>query len=154
MSKLRSMIDAIEKDVCHQFEKDGHVETTWLAHAGTKVVIIGQPPDSLSKRRVAEEIRRIFAELNTERACHVFEGWMVKTKDPDLECAPSKHPDRIEVITINGEDKVTHETIIRWREIIRPTNEKSYLGPPDEVCNGAGSGLFQGMLEPDCKTVH
>jgi len=56
-----------------------------------------------------------------------FESWYVDTKNPDIECMPSEHPDRKEGMVVVGESCAGWQKMAMW-EIIR---------------NGAGTHLVR-----------
>lgn len=77
------------------------------------------------------------------RVVFVSETWMVETKgDKEIHCQPSQHPDRKEVLMINGEDK-TGEQVYRHYEILRPQNK---LGPAMNRDYAVSVGRFANMF--------
>ena len=141
------------------FRKKGEVAPMWHAIRANGEQIIEAHPMWLGKDLANGLIRAQFDLLDVVRYIYIGEAWTL-VRQTGLAKVPGEieqikrtgiadHPDRVEVVMIQGEDKEAGQ-IIALREIIR-TGKKPKLGPLEftfEPGSEAGSseGRMVGML--------
>jgi len=133
-NELRRMLDCAS-DFCERhFAKKGEIAPMWHAVCSDGQTIIEPHPTYLGKDMAAAMIRSFFDLRDVIRYVYIGEAWtlnrMIRPEEQEeiFRKGLSEHPDRVEVVQIQGED---HEygQIIASREIIRPEHGRPYLGP-------------------------
>ncbi|WP_338822091.1 hypothetical protein WDM22_38390 [Bradyrhizobium septentrionale] len=106
----------------------------WHAVTSEGETIIEQHPGYLGKDVAMVLIRAFFDAKDVVRCVYIGEAWtlkeMIKPEEADaiIRDGLENHPDRVEVVQLQGED---HECgqIMGQRKIIRPESGRPYLGP-------------------------
>jgi hypothetical protein len=115
------------------FAQEGVIYPMWHAITSTGDTLIETPPFENKDLAVAM-IRALFDLRDVVRYVFVDEAWTLsRLLRPDEEEwvsreGISKHPDRVEVVMIQGEDRDCGQIVLH-RDIIRPAKGKPYLGP-------------------------
>jgi hypothetical protein len=132
--ELRRMLDHASGFCDMAFAKKGEIAPMWHAITSTGGTIIEPHPTYLGKDMAAAMIRAVFDYADVVRYVYVGEAWtlqrMIRPEEHEeiFRKGLAEHPDRVEVVQLQGED---HEygQIIGQRKIIRPAGGKPYLGP-------------------------
>ena len=132
--QLRDML-ALASDFCElRFARNGEVEPTWhaLTAAGESFIERALPdfdgPDALAT------VHALFDLRDVVRYVFMYEAWTLARLLPANEMdrisrsGLANHPERVEVVTLQGEDRACGQ-IVAHRRIIRPAGRKPYLGP-------------------------
>ena len=131
--QLRDMI-AFASDFCDKkFRRDGEVRPMWHAvtSAGKHFPIAASLGD---KDADIAMVRALFELEDVVRYVFMNEAWTMARLLTDAEVPKikregiSKHPDRVEVLMLSGEDS-DYGMIMMQRKIVRPPGGKPYLGP-------------------------
>jgi hypothetical protein len=136
--ELRRMLDYASEFCDRQFAKKGEIAPMWHAITSSGETIIEPHPTYLGKDKAAAMIRSFFDLRDVVRYVYIGEAWtlnrMIKPEEQEeiFRNGLSEHPDRVEVVQIQGEDHV-YGQIIASREIFRPRVGKPYLGPVQMV---------------------
>ena len=147
MTNLKKALEAVDKDVCRQFDNDGYVEMTWLCQTPERAVIIPAPPGNVPKDVLVEAIKEVFQSLNVVRYVFVTESWsLALSPDDEPPAKVAGHPDAVETVTMTGEDLTTGEMLFRSRTIHRPADGPPYLGEPTDSDTSMSGGLFCNLL--------
>ncbi|RXG91607.1 hypothetical protein [Bradyrhizobium zhanjiangense] len=132
--QLRKMID-LASDFCDRtFDVKGEIAPSWHAITATGDRIIEPHPMFFGKDLAAALIRALFDLRDVVRYVYVGEAWTLnriirpEEQEEIFRKGISEHPDRVEVVQIQGEDS-QYGQIIAARNIIRPEGRKPYLGP-------------------------
>lgn len=137
-SELRRMLDYASEFCEHHFSKKGEIAPMWHAITSSGETIIEQHPVHLGKDMAAAMIRMFFDLRDVVRYVYIGEAWtlnrMIRPGEQEdiFRKGLSEHPDRVEIVQLQGED---HEygQIIAWRKIIRPECGRPYLGPLEMI---------------------
>jgi len=120
--KISEGLEMCIKDALEGFEENGEAPSFVVIIQDKSNEVIQWPdggiPYDFIQHYYAGKARAYFA---------CFESWYVETKNPDIECMPSEHPDRKEGIVVIGESRDGWHEMAMW-EIIR---------------NGAGAHLVR-----------
>jgi hypothetical protein len=135
--------------VLHIVDDNGnHIPFHWAGGFG----------DHHAKQSTSEFMRKALKAAHAVRYALIMEAWTVdehgdtklamdmSSKGISLEA----HPDRIEVITIFVEDKLTKECLSRMYRILRPEHGKPTLAPPRDLDfseGGGASGRFNNLFD-------
>jgi hypothetical protein len=131
--QLRDMIAFASVQCDRIFATTGVLHPLWHAVTSSGETLIETPPFNDKDMAVAM-IRALFDLKDVVRYVFVDEAWtLLKMVQPDemkvIEREGlSKHPERVEIVMIQGEDS-EYGQIVTHREIIRPAKGKAYLGP-------------------------
>jgi hypothetical protein len=165
---LDALIRRVSRMAEQHFNDHGDIDPMWLVEnaAGEQHMIVSPviAPSPLAaaetKDRIADEMRKHFAEHDIVRYAVAMEAWAVH--DPESKQAPTteqaaleyaamgytlkNHPDRREIVMFEAEDGT--ELLTAMRDIIRPANGKPYLGKlgPIERYDGVMMGRWAGLL--------
>jgi hypothetical protein len=113
--------------------------------------------NSDTKQSTSEIMRKALKAAHAVRYALIMEAWTVDehgdtklamdmtSKGISLEA----HPDRIEVITIFVEDKLTKQSLSRSYRILRPEHGKPTLAPPRDLDLDGASGRFNNLFEDE-----
>jgi hypothetical protein len=132
--ELRRMFDQASAFCERRFAQTGEIAPMWQAITSDGDVLIEPHPTFLSKDNAAALIRALFDLRDVVRYVYVGEAWtlnrMIKPEEQEkiFREGISEHPDRVEVVQIQGEDRECGQ-LIGARDIIRPEGRKPYLGP-------------------------
>jgi hypothetical protein len=130
------------------FSEGGEVRMFWLADGPDgPSVITSDGVDDTNKDALARQVRAIFRERNVMRYVYVAEAWSAN----GINCRPSEHPLRREVVFIQGEDG--SKQLVAIRDIVRPEGGKPYLAELKIERAGAMEGRLAGLLS-DPPVVH
>jgi hypothetical protein len=110
-----------------------------------------------AKQTTSQIMRKAVKEAQAVRYALVMEAWAINERgDSRLAFdmiargeSLEQHPDRIEVITILVEDKITQQTLTRQYQILRPEHGEPALSPPRELTTARGSGRFNNLFEEE-----
>lgn len=136
--ELRRMLDHASAFCDRHFAKKGEIAPMWHAVTADGQTIIEPHPMYLGKDMAAAMIRTFFDLRDVIRYVYVGEAWtlnrMIRREEEEeiFRKGLSEHPDRVEVVQIQGEDR-DYGQIIAARNIIRPPKGKPYLGPLQTV---------------------
>jgi hypothetical protein len=132
--ELRRMLD-FASDFCErQFAKKGEIPPMWHAITSAGETLIEPHPVFLGKDMAAAMIRTFFNLRDVIRYIYIGEAWTLSRMITPEEQAEifrkgiSEHPDRVEVVQLQGEDH-DYGQLIASRQIIRPEHGKPRLGP-------------------------
>ncbi|UPK03084.1 hypothetical protein [Bradyrhizobium sp. 170] len=132
--ELRRMLD-YASDFCeHHFAKKGEIAPMWHAITSDGQKLIEPHPTYLGKDMAAATIRIFFDLRDLIRYVYIGEAWtlnrLIRPEEEEeiFRKGISEHPDRVEVVQLQGEDR-DYGQIIASRDIIRPAKGKPYLGP-------------------------
>jgi hypothetical protein len=136
--ELRRMLDYASEFCDRQFAKKKEIAPMWHAITAAGETIIEPHPTYLGKDMAAAMIRAFFDMRDVVRYVYIGEAWtlnrMIRPEEQEeiFRKGLSEHPDRVEVVQIQGED---HEygQIIASRAIIRPGIGKPHLGPLEMI---------------------
>jgi hypothetical protein len=132
--ELRRMLDHASAFCEKQFALRGEIAPMWHAITSTGETLIEPHPVQLGKDLAASLIRAWFDARDVIRYVYIGEAWtlhrMIKPEEQAeiFRKGLSEHPDRVEVVQLQGEDR-EYGQIIASRNIIRPKIGKPYLGP-------------------------
>jgi hypothetical protein len=132
--ELRRMLDYASEFCERQFAKKGEIAPMWHAVTVDGQKIIEPHPTYLGKDMAAAMIRSFFDLRDVIRYVYIGEAWtlnrMIQPEEQEeiFRKGLSEHPDRVEVVQIQGEDH-QYGQIVASRDIIRPERGKPYLGP-------------------------
>lgn len=135
---LRKMLNYASGFCGKRFAEKGEIAPMWHAITSAGETIIEPHPTYLGKNMAAAMIRVFFDMRDVVRYVYVGEAWtlkrMIKPEEQEeiFRKGLSVHPDRVEVVQIQGEDQ-EYGQIIASREIIRPKRGKPHLGPLEMV---------------------
>lgn len=133
-SELRRMLNYASEFCEHHFTKKGEIAPMWHAITSCGETIIEQHPVHLGKDMAAAMIRMFFDLRDVVRYVYIGEAWtlerMIRPEEQEeiFRKGISEHPDRVEVVQLQGEDR-EYGQIIASRKIIRPKTGKPSLGP-------------------------
>ena len=133
-NELRRMLDHASAFCDRHFAKKGEIAPMWHAVTAGGQTIIEPHPTYLGKDMAAAMIRSFFDLRDVIRYVYIGEAWtlnrMIRPEEQEeiFRRGLSEHPDRVEVVQIQGEDR-DYGQIIASRDIIRPAKGKPYLGP-------------------------
>jgi hypothetical protein len=127
--QLRDMI-ASASDFCQQhFARRGAIAPQWHAVTASGD-ILSEPHPPLEKDAAVMLIRLLFEFMDVVRYVYISEAWSLMKfgwTEADRELLErdgiSKHPDRIEVVQMQGEDR-EYGQLVAFHEIIRPRRGK------------------------------
>jgi hypothetical protein len=155
---LREMI-AIASDACDvAFRKTGMVTPLWFAISASGEQFDVEPPSFLDKDTCVALVRAFFCVKDVVRYIFVDEAWTIERTINDkaeldliYRHGVASHPDRVEVVVIQGEDRDCGQ-LVAHRRIMRPANRQPYLAPLkmmiDLRAGGQSEGRMVGMLPP------
>jgi hypothetical protein len=132
-AQLRAMIDLVSEAAERRFKECGYVAPVWYAITADGEQLAMTPPTP-DKDFNAVLIRAAFEAADVVRYVFIDEAWTLSKPIGDLDLEKvereglSKHPDRVEVVLITGED-IDAGQIMGHRAIIRPKGGKPHLGP-------------------------
>lgn len=130
---LRDMIAFASTGSERLFNKTGVVSPTWHGVTATSEYFELEPPHPNKDMAVAM-VRAYFELRDVVRYIFVFESWTLARLISDDEIAfieqhgVAAHPDRVEVVSILGED-LDAGMLAAHRRIIRPRHRRPYLAP-------------------------
>jgi hypothetical protein len=131
--QLRDLI-AFTSNFCdRQFAAKGMIIPIWHAVTSTGESLIQTAPCDDKDLSVAM-IRALFDIRDVVRYVFMDEAWtLARMLQPDEQAkirreGLANHPDRIEVVMIQGEDRDCGQIMLH-RDIIRPAKGRPYLGP-------------------------
>jgi hypothetical protein len=151
---LREMIAFASEGSEVSFKKTGMVAPLWFGVTASGESFDLEPPHPDKDFSIAM-IRAYFALRNVVRYVSISEAWTIERALSDDEVAwiathggVAAHPDRIEVVMINGEDRDAG-LLTAQRRIIRPPRGRAYLAPleiQDRTDIKQSSGRMVGLL--------
>jgi hypothetical protein len=115
------------------FARNGVIYPMWHAVTSTGESFIETPPFDDKDLAVAM-IRALFDLKDVVRYVFVDEAWtlnrMIRPEEDEniRREGIANHPDRVEVVMIQGEDRDCGQIMLH-RDVIRPAKGKPYLGP-------------------------
>jgi hypothetical protein len=131
--KLRDML-ACASDFCEQrFERDGAIEPMWHAVTASGESFIEHALPDFDEPEAIATIHALFDLRDVVRYVFIYEAWTLAGLLPADEMdrvsrsGLAAHPERIEVVTLQGEDRACGQ-IVAHRRIIRPAGRQPYLG--------------------------
>jgi hypothetical protein len=136
--QLRDLI-AFASDFCDRiFKAKGEIYPMWHAVTsdGKDIPIVSPLED---KDLSVAMIRALFDLRDVVRYVYIDEAWTLSRMvrpDEDEQVRRegiSKHPDRVEIVMITGEDREYGGQLMAHRNIIRPRKGKPYLGPLQSI---------------------
>ena len=141
---LEALLRRVSRLAEQMFDKQGDIDPIWLVENAegeqqTLIVpIVAPTPLAASKQkdRIAIKMRELFAKNGVVRYACAVEAWTLKhpeqltLEQTALQYAAlgytlANHPDRCEVVQVDGEDAT--EVLNGFRDIIRPRHGKPYL---------------------------
>jgi hypothetical protein len=131
--QLRDLITFASEFCDRQFAAKGVIYPRWHAVTSSGEQFYETSP-LLDKDLAVAMIRALFDLRDVVRYVFIDEAWTLsRMVQPGEEAKVqreglSKHPDRVEVVMISGEDRECGQLMLH-RNIIRPAKGKPYLGP-------------------------
>ena len=95
------------------------------------------------KRIVDRYLRDLFLDKDVAAYVHCAESWL---HEPDFSA-------KREAVVLTGEARDADTTLMRIRNILRPTSGKPTLAPPINWDGGTQRGRFARMFEPEPERV-
>ena len=132
--ELRWMLDRASRLCEAQFAKRGEIAPIWHAITSSGETLIEPHPMILGKDLAMVMIRSFFKAKDVVRYVYIGEAWtldrMIRPEETEaiFRNGISEHPDRVEVVQLQGEDNACGQ-IMAQRKIIRPESGRPYLGP-------------------------
>ncbi len=143
---LEALLRRVSRMAEAMFDKRGDIDPIWLVENAkgeqrtlvTPVVTPTPLAAADEKKRIITKMRELFAENEVVRYARALEAWTLKAPEPEMTKEQAalryaamgytfaNHPDRREVVQIDGEDAT--EVLHAFRDIIRPAHGKAYLG--------------------------
>ena len=147
---LRDLIEWAANNIEKRFKNTGRVLPMWHAETATETLIIAATFEH--KNATTAALTELFRDERVLRYLFIDEAWVVKQPDgiapADLkrmrQHGLSDHPDRQEIVMIQGED--ANGTTTATLPIIRPAKGKARLGPLVIDTFDAMESRFGGML--------
>ncbi|TYL87461.1 hypothetical protein [Bradyrhizobium cytisi] len=136
--ELRKMLDCASAFCERHFAAKGEIAPMWHAVTSDGRTLIEAHPVELGKDLAAAMIRTFFDLRDVVRYVYIGEAWtlnrMIRPEEHEelFRKGLSQHPDRVEVVQLQGEDR-DYGQIIMSRDIIRPNKGKPYLGPLQDI---------------------
>lgn len=136
--ELRTMFDHASAFCDKAMASRGEIAPLWHAITSSGETIIEPHPTWLGKDMAAAAIRAMFELCDVVRYIYIGEAWtLIRMMRPEEEeeifrKGLSEHPDRVEVVQIQGEDRACGQ-MMGARKIIRPKKGKPYLGPVEMI---------------------
>lgn len=151
---LRALIDHAIEYAQHMFDGDHEMLPTWLAVTNDDQLLMYCTPydGEGSKDAVVYLLRKEFKDKNVDRYCHIAEAWVVAFKD-DAEynaskgVMPSQHPDRREILMVNGGKRGEPYEMHAVCNILRTADGPAWLSPMELQDYDGMSGRMTNMLE-------
>jgi hypothetical protein len=136
--ELRAMLAHASAFCEKHFALKGEIAPMWHAITSDGRTVIEPHPVELGKDLAAAMMRTFFDLRDVVRYVYIGEAWtldrMIKPEEYEeiFRKGLSEHPDRVEVVQLQGEDR-DYGQIIAARKIIRPKKGKPYLGPLEDI---------------------
>jgi hypothetical protein len=136
--ELRNMIAYASAFCVRHFALKGEIAPMWHAITSNGETMIEAHPCELGKDLAAAMIRQWFDLIDAVRYVYIGEAWtldrMIRPEEEEeiFRKGLSEHPERVEVVQLQGEDR-DYGQIIAARKIIRPKKGKPYLGPLEDI---------------------
>jgi len=154
---LHEFITGCSDAAAKVFHLRGHLSPMW--HAVTRAGEHLMTPSPSDDKDTAVALMRAMFELSdVVRYVFIDEAWQVEVarrpgEDVDALTARSRklggslkdHPDRVEIVVLNGEDEIAGICVAR-RVIHRPPHGKAYLGPLEIATPASSEGRMVGLL--------
>jgi hypothetical protein len=157
--ELRKMIAVTSRACDVAFRGTGMVAPMWFAVSASGEKFDVEPPSFLGKDTCVAMVRAFFKTKDVVRYVFVDEAWTIERAindkaelDSIYRHGVASHPDRVEVVVIQGEDRDCGQ-IVAHRRIMRPANQRPYLAPLEVLIEPRGAALqsegrMVGMLPP------
>ena len=124
---LRDMIASASRSCDKLFKRRGEIQPTWHAVTAKGENLFQPHPVMLDKDAAMELIRLWFNLMDVIRYVHVAQAWTALVDPAEIMRIDreglANHPDRVEVVKIQGEDRDYGE-IVGHHRIIRPAKGK------------------------------
>jgi hypothetical protein len=136
--ELRRMFDRASQFCEAHFANRGEIAPMWHAVTSKGETIIEPHPIQLGKDIAMVLIRAFFDAKDVVRYVYIGEAWtldrMIEQDELDAITREGlfEHPDRVEVVQLQGED-IECGQIVGLRKIIRPESGRPYLGPLEMI---------------------
>jgi len=159
--QLQQMLDGASEFCQAQFDKCGEVVPIWHAITSDGQEVIEPHPFFLGKEIAMALIRALFDVRDVVRYVYMGEAWTLNRliapgeDEAIMRDGIANHPDRIEVVQLQGEDLECGQ-IMGQRRIIRPERGKPDLALPEMITDlpsipdgtrlGHSSGRTVGVL--------
>jgi hypothetical protein len=136
--QLRQMFDRASQFCDAHFASRGEIAPMWHAVTSTDEHLIEAHPTFLGKDLAMVMIRVFFKATDVVRYVYIGEAWTLsRLIEPGEEEAIMRdglenHPDRIEIVQLQGEDNECGQ-IMGQRRIIRPESGRPCLGPLEMI---------------------
>jgi len=155
--QLRLMFYRASQFCDAHFAQRGEIAPMWHAVTSTGRHLIEPHPTFLGKDMAMLMVRAFFKVEDVVRYVYVGEAWtldrMIKPEEEEaiLRDGIENHPDRVEVVQLQGEDDECGQ-IMGQRRIIRPESGRPYLGPLEmindlpSIPNGARLSQSEGRM--------
>lgn len=147
MNTAKEMMDHLAGFAKRTFEDHGEIIPMWVIIGKNDDIVPILSPFSSDEEKdaTAEFIRSKAKEMDAKPVGFMCEAWVVEAKaGTKIDCQPSQHTDRREVIQIYAEDKPG--SLFGTYYILRPEHGKAKLSP-FKVFDGDASGRFTSILE-------
>jgi hypothetical protein len=161
---LEALLRRVSRVAEQMFAKQGDVDPLWLVETASGeqqtlvTPIVGPTPLAAAeqKERIAAKMRELFTENGVVRYARAMEAWTLKAPQQamteeqvglfyaGLGYTFATHPDRREIICIEGED--ASGALTAFREIIRPPHGKPHLGQLGPIERIHMGGRWLGLL--------
>ena len=144
-STLHQLLAFADKFAQEQFREDGEVRSFWLCETGAGVrFFVDAPHANVAEKRIVDRyLRDLFLDKDVAAYVHCAESWL---HEPDFSA-------KREAVVLTGEARDADTTLMRIRNILRPTSGKPTLAPPINWDGGTQRGRFARMFEPEPERV-
>ncbi len=138
--ELRRMFDRASQFCEAHFATRGEIAPMWHAVTSEGETIIEPHPILLGKDIAMVLIRAFFDAKDVVRYVYIGEAWTLREliESEEVEAIMrdgiESHPDRVEVVQLQGEDDECGQ-IMGQRRIIRPESGRPYLGPLEMIAD-------------------
>jgi hypothetical protein len=139
--KFDNLMQAATNAARSRFMEDGILPmTTWLIEDKHDIrLLIAFAPD-IPKDDMLTQMRKIAPDKDIVRYAVEFESWLAVGTPGDTRL-PSQRPDRIECITVAGQDRQNNDSLISIE--IERKDGKHYLGDVIQTSDGFAGGNFR-----------
>jgi hypothetical protein len=132
--QLRDMLVYASNFCERRFARDGAIEPMWHAVTASGESFIERAMRNFDKPKALKEIHALFDLRDVIRYVFMYQAWTLPrhVKPDEIDDVSRRglaaHPERIEVLVLQGEDRACGQ-IVAHRRINRPDDLKPWLGP-------------------------